>query len=161
LPLHAHLPTQGAGATGPPEHWDCWIPDCDPGTAGGCASCVGTTPLLFRDMLPIWVLCARLTARPGYLRSDMTFRQNFHYSNGFWRNSGKSSPFTDAQVWSQGVSHPELNGYQQIITWYVRGAKSLRVFALRPVNGSRGQTWVNWGQIGPCVRIYSNSPNNY
>jgi len=26
--------------------------DCDPGTAGGCASYVGTFPLLFRDMLP-------------------------------------------------------------------------------------------------------------
>ena len=64
------------------------FPDCDPGTAGGCASYVGTTPLLFRDMLPRWVLWARLTARPGPLRSDMTFRQNVHYSNGFWRNRG-------------------------------------------------------------------------
>ena len=37
--------------------------NCDPGTAGGCASYVGTSPLLFRDMLPKWVLWAQSTRR--------------------------------------------------------------------------------------------------
>ena len=34
----------------------------------------------------------------GRQRSDMTFRQNDHCSNGLWSNQGKSSPFFDAQV---------------------------------------------------------------
>ena len=62
--------------------------DWDPGTPGSCASYVGTTPLLFRDMLPTWVSRARLNAETGHQRSDMTFRQNNHYSNGFWSNRG-------------------------------------------------------------------------
>ena len=39
---------------------------------------------------------------------------------------------------SQGVPHPELNGYQQIIVWCARGAKGLGVFVPRPANGTRG-----------------------
>ena len=59
-----------------------------PGTPGSCTSYVGTTPLFFRDMLPNWVPLARLTAETGHQRPDMTFRQNNHYSNGFWSNRG-------------------------------------------------------------------------
>ena len=67
--------------------------DWDPGVPGSCASYVGTTPLLFRDMLPNWVIRARLNAETGPQRSDMTFRQNDHYSNGFWPNRGNLVPF--------------------------------------------------------------------
>jgi len=51
-----------------------------PGTPGSCASYVGTTSLLFRDILPTWVLRARQTAKPGHFRSDMTFRQAMEHS---------------------------------------------------------------------------------
>ena len=67
--------------------------DWDPGIPGSCASYVGTTPLLFRDMLPNWVPRARLNAETGHQRSDMTFRPNNHYSNGFWSNRGNLVPF--------------------------------------------------------------------
>ena len=119
------------------------FPDCDPGTAGGCASYVGTTPLLFRDILPRWVLWARLTARLGPLRSDMTFRQNAHYSNGFWRNRGNLVLLLMLRYdVTRGITP---NGFQQIIMCCPGGAKGLRVFAQRPVNSGRGQTWVKGG----------------
>ena len=92
MPMRAHLPTYGWIVTGNQQNWNCWgfhiFPDWDPGTPGSCASYVGTTPLLFRDMLPNWVPRARLNAETGHQRSDMTFRQNNHYSNGFWSNRG-------------------------------------------------------------------------
>ena len=51
-----------------------------PGTPGSCASHMGTTSLLFRDILPRWVLRARPTAKLGLFRSDMTFRQAMEHS---------------------------------------------------------------------------------
>ena len=51
-----------------------------PGTPGSCASHMGTTSLLFRDILPRWVLRAQPTAKAGLFRSDMTFRQDMEHS---------------------------------------------------------------------------------
>ena len=45
----------------------------DPGTAGGCASCVGTCQLLFRDVLRMWVIRTQPTVVSRQGRSDMTF----------------------------------------------------------------------------------------
>ena len=71
-------------AAGNQQNWNCWdfhtFSDWDPGIPGSCASYVGTTPLLFRDMLPNWVPRARLKAETGPQRSDMTFRQNGQYN---------------------------------------------------------------------------------
>jgi hypothetical protein len=76
------------------QNWDLTLfPGWDRGTPGSCTSYVGTTPLLFRDMLPSWVSRARLTAETGHQRPDMTFRQNDHYSNGFWSNRENLVPF--------------------------------------------------------------------
>ena len=66
------------------RNWGTIFPDWGPGTGGACASCVGTPPLLFRDVLPNWVIRARLNAETGPQRSDMTFRQNGQYNGIFW-----------------------------------------------------------------------------
>ena len=56
---------------------------------------------------------------------------------------------------SQGVPHPELNGYQQIIVWCARGAKGLGVFVPRPANGTQGSgegldhPWTT----PPCLKV--------
>ena len=76
------------------QNWDLTLfPGWEPRTPGSCTSYVGTAPLLFRDMLPSWVPQARLTAETGHQRPDMTFRQNDHYSNGFWSNRENLVPF--------------------------------------------------------------------
>jgi len=41
---------------------------CEPGAASGCASYVGTSPLLFRGALPKWVLRAQPTVVSGQRR---------------------------------------------------------------------------------------------
>ena len=97
--LFAHtrpFPHVWVDATGNQQNWNCLdftlFPTGDPGIPGSCASHVGTTPLLFRDMLPNWVPRARLNAETGHQRSDMTFRQNNHYSNGFWSDPTNQCP---------------------------------------------------------------------
>ena len=83
-----------------------------PGTPGSCASHVGTTSLLFRDILPRWVLRARQTAKPGHFRSDMTFRQAMEHSG----DSSKTASFLT--LWDDVIEvppNPKLYVYQRPI----------------------------------------------
>ena len=73
--------------TGPAVVKSRLFPDCDSGTSGGCASCVGTSPLPFRDTLPEQVLRAQPTIVSGQGRQDVTFRQNGQHDGIFRSNS--------------------------------------------------------------------------
>ena len=104
-----------------------------PGTPGSCASHVGTTSLLFRDILPRWVLRARPTAKPGLFRSDMTFRQAMEHSG----DSSKTVSFLT--LWDDVIEvppNPKLYVYQRPIPGCTCGTKGLRVFARRVARGA-------------------------
>ena len=104
-----------------------------PGAPGSCASHVGTTSLLFRDILPRWVLRARQTAKPGHFRSDMTFRQAMEHSG----DSSKTASFLT--LWDDVIEvppNPKLYVYQRPIPGCRCGTKGLRVFARRVARGA-------------------------
>ena len=48
---------------------------------------------------------------------------------------------------SQGVSHPKLNGYQQIIKWCAQGAKGFWVFVQSGSVGTRGRGRLKAGNV--------------
>ena len=104
-----------------------------PGTPGSCASHMGTTSLLFRDVLPRWVLRARPTAKLGLFRSDMTFRQAMEHSG----DSSKTVSFLT--LWDDVIEvppNPKLYVYQRPIPGCTCGTKGLRVFARRVARGA-------------------------
>ena len=91
-----------------------------PGTPGSCASYVGTSSLLFRDVLPRWVLRTRPTAKPGLFRSDMTFRQAMEHSG----DSSKTVSFLT--LWDDVIEvppNPKLYIYQRPIPGCTCGTK--------------------------------------
>ena len=134
-PMHSHSSTW-AGCQRHQINWEHYFRNRDPQaprSPGSCASYVGTTSLLFRDILPTWVLRARQTAKPGHFRSDMTFRQAMEHSG----DSSKTVSFLT--LWDDVIGvppNPKLYVYQRPIPGCRCGTKGLRVFARRVARGA-------------------------